>query len=814
VRLACLCSAWLAGVGLAMWTGSPWVPVVAIAVLAAACLVAVFAWRRRALLVFLCLVALLGGVVRFQSDIGSVDVSTLRFYNESGPVHLIGVVASDPEPADDAVELRLDIRELDPGDGWRSVSGSALVYAPRYPAEGVLPADVSREPPFYRYGDLLEVQGELRTPPMVRDFDWASYLARKDITSVLMHPGDMELLATGQGFKPQEWVYSVRSSLSRSLDEALAEPQASVAQAVLLGKRSGIPDELTESFSRTGMSHVVAVSGLHVGILAVIAISFGSWVFGRRRPTYFLLAIAVIWLYATLTGLHAPAVRAAIMASLWLTAGFIGRPGSALPALLLAAAIMAGIHPPVLGDVSFQLSFAAMGGLVLLYPGLQSLGRRALGVAEEGRSLKGVLVDSCAVTVAAVIATLPIIAFYFHTVSLVTLPANLVALPALPGVIVSAALVGLVGLVSVPLAQVLGWVSWILLSYVIEVVEFFARLPFASVEADVGAGFVWGYYAVLGTGLLAWRARDRLGVAIGRLRPAFSLLSSGVRRIPAAYVVGPLLVCCALVWTAAATTPDGRLHVFFLDVSQGDAILIQKGHTQVLVDGGPDPEDILVELGDRLPFWDRDIELAVLTHPDADHITGMVEVLRVYGVDHALTSGQESGSAVYAEWARLVESRDIPQTVACAGQAITLGDDLRLQVLHPDETLMSGTYSDVNNNSVVLRLEYGDFSLMLTGDIFDEAECDLVEGRWRLRSTVLKVAHHGSATSSCEEFLGAVSPQIAVISVGRDNDFGHPSPDVVARLEEVAGGGVLSTADRGTIELITDGDSLWLRTER
>jgi competence protein ComEC len=280
------------------------------------------------------------------------------------------------------------------------------------------------------------------------------------------------------------------------------------------------------------------------------------------------------------------------------------------------------------------------------------------------------------------------------------------------------------------------------------------------------------------------------------------------------YVAGPLLVCCALVWIAAVTTPDGRLHVFFLDVGQGDAILIQKGHTQVLVDGGPDPDDILVELGDRLPFWDRDVELAVLTHPDADHITGMVEVLRVCSVDQALTSGQDGDSATYAEWERLIENRDIPQTVACAGQTITLGDDLRLQVLHPDEPLMSGTYSDVNNNSVVLRLEYGDFSLILTGDIFEEAERDLVEARWGLRSTVLKGAHHGSDTSNCAEFLDAVSPQMAVISVGSDNDFGHPSPDVVARLEEVTGSGVLSTADRGTIELITDGEGLWLRTER
>ena len=245
------------------------------------------------------------------------------------------------------------------------------------------------------------------------------------------------------------------------------------------------------------------------------------------------------------------------------------------------------------------------------------------------------------------------------------------------------------------------------------------------------------------------------------------------------------------------------------------AILIQKGHQQILIDGGPDPEKICLELGDKLPFWDRTIELVILTHPDVDHITGLVEVLQRYEVKQVLTSGQECDSSVCMEWRRLIEEKDIEHTIARAGQRIALSGEVSLEVLHPQRTLLQATASDVNNNSVVLRLVFHDFSLLLPGDVFEEAEQHLLDRRFSLRSTVLKVPHHGSDTSGCPEFLTEVDPQLAVISVGEENPFGHPSPEVVERLEEMVGqDNVYLTSEQDTIELITDGESLWLRTEK
>jgi competence protein ComEC len=812
MRLIYLSASWVCGICLGMWAGFHWG---AVAAVAGAALLAFFLHRRRALLFVLCLTVLLLGILRYDSTVASIDSNDLRFYNDMGAMQVKGVVASDPEPANNRIAFRFDAREIQAGEEWREVSGTALVYAPRLIPADSLPAGVTREPPYYRYGDLLRIDGILQTPPEFEDFDWRDYLAHQGIHTLISSLGHIEILDTGQGSSLQSWIYGARDRLSRSLGDAIPEPQASLAQALLLGEKGTIPDDLKSSLSQAGTAHILAISGLHIFIVCGIVFSFAVNVFGRRHSVYLWLPLLATWGYALLSGMQVSTIRAAIMISLWLVAYSMGRPRSALPWLLLAAAVMIGINPSITGDVSFQLSFAAMAGLLLLTPHFQSRGRSILRVAEGRRPWLGFVIDSFAITLGAFLTIMPVIAYYFHHVSLVALPANFFALPVLPLAISTAATVAVVGLFTVPLAQVLGWVAWLFLGYMIEVSEFFAALPFASVELrEVDDLFVWAYYALLGALLLVGTRRKDLGDAIRRLRVYIKSTSAAVGRVPAKYMVLPLLVAAALVWIAAASAPDNRLHVFFLDAGQGDAILIQKGHKQVLIDGGPDADRICLELGDKLPFWDRTIEVVVSTHHDADHLTGLVGVVGRYTVNGILSGGGECDSLICEEWRRLVEARDIDHTIAVAGQRIILAEDMVLDVLHPPKTLLTGTASDSDNNSVVLRLEYGDFSLLLTGDIYEEAERYLLDGRFDLRSVALKVPHHGSDTSSSPEFLTSVDPQAVVVSVGTDNDFGHPDPEVVERLTGLVGGDNLYlTSEHGTVEFITDGEKLWVKTE-
>ena len=767
--------------------------------------------RKAVILSAICLVALFGGAFCFQASQPADDESHLKFYNGQ-EVEIKGMVSADPEVRDKVTHIHLSASEIWRDDRPQEVSGDVLLFVPRYPA--------------FKYGDVLQVTGILEEPPELDDFDYKGYLEHQGIYSTMLYP-EIEISATGQGFAPLEWVYSLRNSLSQTLAEVLPEPQASLAQGVILGIRYNIPTSIRDDFASTGTAHLLAISGLHLSIMAGILLSIGIWLFGRRRHIYIWLALSTIWLYALLTGMHPPVVRGVIMASLFLAASLLGRQRTAITSLAFAAAIMAGIDPQILWDASFQLSFLAMAGLIFIAPPFMSLGRKAVNTAigEQGIgvSLANIVTDGFSVTLAAVIAVWPLVAHYFGIVSLVGPLATFLALPALPAIIAAGTLAGLIGLVALPIAQVIGWLAWLFTSYMLLIVSGFASFPLSAIEVgEVDRALILVYYSVLAAAI--WLvSRKKLGE---RMSKAKTWLKSGVSKatnlfsqLPKKWVMPPLLIVAILASVAAATMPDDELRVSFLDVGQGDAILIQKGNQQVLVDGGPTPQAITLELGDRMPFWDRTIELVVLTHPHSDHLTGLVEVLQRYEVEQVLYPDLDYESPLYEEWFELIEEKDIECIIAQAGQEIDLGDGVIIKVLHPQTSLLAGTGSDTNNNSLVLHLTMGEVSFLLAADIEQEAEWKLIAQRAGLASTVLKVGHSGSNTSTTAEFLAVVSPRVAVIPVG-ENRFGHPSDEVVERLEAKLGAENIyltydaKTGEHHTIEFITDGERLWVRVGR
>lgn len=636
----------------------------------------------------------------------------------------------------------------------------------------------------------------------------------------------IEILERGKGVKPLEWIYSLRNRLSQTMVKVLSEPQASLAQGIILGIRGNIPSSLKADFSRTGTAHLLAISGLHLSIVAGILLSLGIWLFGRRRYLYIWLALGIIWLYALITGMHPPVVRGAIMASLFLTAELLGRQRSAITALTFAAAVMIGISPQILWTASFQLSFLAMAGLIFIAPPIMTQGRKGIiaTMGEDGAavSIANIITDSFSVTLGAIIGVWPLVAYYFGIVSFVGPLATFLALPALPGIIITGALAGGLGLIALPAAQVIGWLAWLFLSYMPLVVSGFAAIPLSFIEVgSVDPPLIWVYYLTIA--IVIWLNTNRQKLT--NLMPkAATWLKSGTdksvnftSRLPRKWVIPPLLVVAILVSFTAATMPDNNLHVSVLDVGEGDAILIQTpAHQDILVDGGPNPQLISLGLGDKMPFWDRTIDLVILTHPHSDHLTGLFEVLNRYRVKQVLYPDLDYDSPLYYdEWLKLLEEKNIKCTIAQAGQQIDLGEGVVIRVLNPQIPLLTGTESDIDNNGVVLRLSLGQASFLLTADIWRESEFELIARRAALASTVLKVGHHGSDTSTTDEFLAVVNPQIAIISVDKDNRFGHPSDEVMDRLQERLGSeNIYRTDKQGTIEFITDGEKLWVRVER
>jgi competence protein ComEC len=496
------------------------------------------------------------------------DEHSLYFYNDTGIVEIQGMVAEEPDIRDKYCLLTFSAGEIIADGARKEISGKALVRIPQYPA--------------YHYGDVLKIMGKLETPPQFEDFDYANYLADRGIYSVMYYPG-VELLDRGQGLKPLQLIHSLRERLAASLARALPEPQCSLAQAILLGLRGNIPDSLYEAFSRTGIAHLLAISGLHISIIIAMFLSFGILVFGRRRSIYIWLTLTITWLYVLLTGMHPPIIRAAIMGSLFLIAEYLGRQRSAIIALAFAAAVMVGVKPYLLWTVSFQLSFLAMAGLIVLYPYFQAWGRKGVvylfGTREKILAAGNTIIDGFAATLAAIVAIGPLIVYNFGIVSLVALPATFFSLPALPFIIVTAALVAFVGLLASLAAQILGWLAWLFLSYLVFVVQGFDALPHSSLEvATVSTWHVWGYYAILAGVIALLSYRKQLADFFSNLTSEMKKVAEGITKprlgFSTKWFILPLLVIAILVWAVALTTPDDNLHISFLDVGQGDAILL------------------------------------------------------------------------------------------------------------------------------------------------------------------------------------------------------------------------------------------------
>ena len=273
-------------------------------------------------------------------------------------------------------------------------------------------------------------------------------------------------------------------------------------------------------------------------------------------------------------------------------------------------------------------------------------------------------------------------------------------------------------------------------------------------------------------------------------------------------VVGAVAV---LVWAAALAQPDGRLHVWFLDVGQGDGILIQTpAGRQVLVDGGASGQVLLGQLGAVMPFWDRTLDLVVLTHPDADHMAAQVEAAGRYGVEAAWETPASAAVPPSTAWRSAVERAGAQVQVQCGGGWADLGDGVALWVLSPPAQGLAGEDAD-NQNSLVAKLVYGDFSVLLTGDAGTAAEQALVAQGAPVAATVLKVAHHGSKSATGAGFVAAVGGPIAVIQVGVGNDYGHPNAETLARL---AGRMILRTDEDGRIHVWSDGRQVWVEEEK
>ena len=733
------------------------------------------------------LIAALLGIGRYLLAMPPIDVRHLAHYNESGPLSLQGYISAEPSVRDTYLQIEVSAETLFLEERLRSVHGKAVVRLPLYEQ--------------YEYGDAVRLTGSLETPPILEGFNYREYLAARGIHSLMWYPKAVRLAGNRGGLL--RYLYRLKRHLHGLIASILPNPEAGLLSGILLGLEHTLPDDLYAAFRLTGLLHIIVISGYNMGLLLqATMMSVGRFV---HRWLVLALCLLALLLYTLFIGPNPPVTRAALLGGLFVVGQLLGRKRHLLTSLAAASLLMTLWEPLQIWGVSFQLSFAATLALVLLQPALERLPIPQKPGPDDAspRPLQG-LFQILLATLSAQILTLPILWYHFGQLSLVSLPANLLVQPAQPAIMLFGSLATAGGALWLPLGRALAWLVWPLLRYCTLIAQALAALPWAAVELP--ALPPWALWLLYGPVLLFLAGR-RLGW--GTYASAFL---RATRRAQASTLLAALL--SASIWGSVLSLPDQRLHLYALDVGQGDAILLRTpgGHT-VLIDGGPDPLALTSRLGHILPFWQRRLDLVIATHADGDHLTGLLGALERYQVRYAMEPASMGQSPLSAQWHEMLAARGIPLIQASRHTQVRLGRQVQLTVLHPQAQMVYTMTQDDNRDSLVVRLEMGRCRILLMADVDMAGEADLLRRGDLAPATILKVAHHGAAASSAAAFLAAVAPRIALISVGAENRFGHPAAETLRRLERI-GCQVYRTDQHGTIACITDGKRLWIKTQR
>ncbi len=738
------------------------------------------------------LVALMGVLGFLRHEWLLADLSG-RFLPWDGRVVTVsGCLADEPQRRPDGMVCTIRVERLVNGDGDpEDASGCRPGGRIRIVWYGAAPP--SEADPL-RYGDRVAVAGTLRLPEGERNpggFDMAMYLAARGTTGQMTAKGPPVRLAGNDGLLPVAIGLRWKAAAVSVLNRYLSAETAPVMAGMLLGETAALDPQLEADFRTAGLSHIMAVSGANVAFLLMPAM----WVLrrlgvNRRRSS--VLSMPVLLVYVLMTGFDASIVRAALMASLMLAGGMLWRRADMAASLSAACVLMLLADSAWLFDAGFRLSFLATGAIGLF---CGPLSRRLPKPMPAG------LRETLAATLSAQAGVLPVLVDAFHCLSVVSVPVNLLVVPLTGLLTLVGALLVLTGLVVPAAGAVIGGILGWMVDVMIRVVQCAAGLPYAAVPVPSPPAAVLLLYVLWLIGLRfgrEWLDIDRRR----RMRPAALLLT----------------VACVLL----ALWPAPYLRITVADVGQGDGMLIRTpGGATLLVDGGGSRLDTTgARTGERvmLPLlYEAGVlapDLVISTHAHADHVQGLATVVRRAGAGEAVLP---AGMPGYGETEGLVSAcreRGVPIREAKAGDVLWQEPGMELGVLSPPgDGALAANGSDapavdpesvgLNESSLVLRLTYRDFSMLLMADAGAVVEERLLAQGGLRHADVLKIGHHGSDSATTIRFLEVVDPASAVVSVGR-NKYGHPSPAVLGRLR-ARNIPAHATVDGGAWLLETDG---------
>ncbi|HHW31553.1 MAG TPA: DNA internalization-related competence protein ComEC/Rec2 [Clostridiaceae bacterium] len=617
--------------------------------------------------------------------------------------------------------------------------------------------------PIYEYGQAIEVAGEITLPKNRRNpggFDYKRYLMQSGISATMFVRSKNILAVSG---KKKNYIIqlgnSIRNRIIKIIEQSLPIEQAGLLNGMLIGYRSGLSKEIQEAFNDSGLIHIMAVSGAQVTFLIIpVMFIFKRLNLGRKISNIIMIGILIVFL--SVTGFQPSVSRAVIMASIVLICQIALREYDIYTSISIAAIILLIYNPFTLFNVGFQLSFIATISLVMLNKNIRDI--------LECKYIPNMIINPLSMIISAQIGVLPITAYYFNKISVISILSNLLVTPLIQITSVLGYIMIIAGQFSVGLSKLIGYINNIFLSLILKITEICADLPYSTVTIlNPGILVIILYYALIWL-FFYYKPLDNF-----KTWKSYSLTS----------IVSVLLLFMLLM-------PAKRgMEVVFLDVGNGDSALVTtEGGMAVLIDGGGyynTDED--KNIGDSIivPFLLSNgigkLDMVIATHGHEDHVQGLKPVLESFKVE-AFIIPDVSSLDEFKDLLDICRERNIYVKKCSRGDVIRLDNNSKIEVLNPSGEFNPLTVS-LNNSSLVLKLSHLDIDFLFTGDIEKEAEADILKTGFDLESEVLKVPHHGSSTSTTPAFLEKVKPAAAIISVGRNN-FGHPSAEVIKRLND------------------------------
>jgi len=682
-----------------------------------------------------------------------------------------------------------------------------------FPVTGKIRVTVRGNFPKLSIGDKVSFRGKLRSIRNFKNpggFDYERYMAFKEIYGTSYVRGKNLIVIKRSSKTNIGWIIEdFRSKISDLIDNTVEGDSRGVLKALIIGDRTSISRNLREAFNRAGVGHILAISGLHIGIVATVAFFFFKWILSYFK--YFLwnaltvkvaaiLSLFPVVIYGLLSGMSPSTQRAVIMVTVFLISFLFEREHDPINTLAIAAMIILAVHPPCLFSISFQLSFIAV---LAIISGFAKIHTKSMAIKQGFFQLfRGKAYLFLLTSLFAILGTLPLLMFYFNQVSFVGLPANFFVVPIIGFIVVP------LGLFSVLLYPVSIYVAaWCikanseLLTRALDIVVWFSNLPFASIKTVTPTYFEICCYYVLGWAVLKGKSNN-----------------SGRKKALSIVIIIVIIVCAAdtCYWCYNRFWHDD-LRITIIDVGQGSSALVEMPEGfNLLIDGGGFSDNSVFDVGANIVaplLWRKKIktiDTLILSHPNSDHLNGLLYIAENFNVKRVWANYDTADTVGYRKFMEIIKKKGIhlPEFKDIARTHIINGAQLKL--LYPMDDYMDNNKKrlNLNNNSLVIKVKFGSKSFLFPGDIMSEAEKELVViSGDDLSSNVLIAPHHGSKTSSSESFIDLVNPEIVIFSSGWKNRYKFPHPSVLKRYTD-RGCRILRTDSHGAVTIYSDGKSL------